>query len=67
MIFCTPRPLQFTSRFTSGKYSGEMVCQVMAKDIGYLWFLQKSGTIFGDNVNRCLIGIKKDNKKWNNK
>jgi hypothetical protein len=64
MIFSTSKCLQFDDVFTSGKYAGEKVCAVMAKDIGYLWWVQKNGTIFGPNVCRCLVGIKKDNKKW---
>jgi len=64
MIFGTPKPLRFDDVFTTGKYSGEKVCAVMAKDIGYLWFMQRQDIRFHDNVNRCLIGIKKDNKKW---
>ena len=64
MIFGATKPLRFDDTFTTGKYSGKKVCVVMAKDIGYLWFMQKQGVRFHDNVNRCLIGIKKDNKSW---
>ena len=67
MIFSTYKCLKFDDTISSGKYKGEKVCAIMAKDIGYLWWLQKNGTIFSPNVCRCLIGIKKDNKKWNNK
>jgi hypothetical protein len=64
MIFSTPRPLQFDDVFSTGKYAGEKVCQVMAKDIGYLWYLEKQGILFGHNVEKCLRGIKIDNHKW---
>ena len=67
MIFSTNRPLQFDDVILTGKYRMEKVCTIMAKDIGYLWWLQKNGTVFSPNVCRCLVGIKKDNKKWNNK
>ena len=66
MIFSTLRCLGFSDVFSSGKYAGEKVCFVMAKDVGYLWFMEKNGTVFSDNVKRCLRGIKKDNKKWGN-
>jgi hypothetical protein len=67
MLFSTPKALQFDDVFTTGKYAGEKVCSVMAKDIGYLWFLEKSGTVFGHNVEKCLRGIKNDNHKWTRK
>lgn len=67
MIFSTSKPLLFDDCFTSGKYAGEKVCGVMAKDIGYLWFMERSGIRFGDRVTRCLRSIKKNNHKWTNK
>lgn len=67
MIFSTSKRLAFDDVISTGKYAGEMVCAIMAKDIGYLKFMQKNGTSFSDNVNRCLVGIKNDNKKWSKK
>jgi len=64
MIFATPKALRFEDKFTTGQYAGEKVCAVMAKDIGYLWFIEKGGMQFHPNVTRCLRSIKKDNKKW---
>lgn len=67
MIFGTPKALLFDDCFTTGKYAGEKICVVMAKDIGYLWFMEKRGIRFGDRVTRCLRSIKKDNHKWTKK